>query len=73
MLNRTARAAARALYGIDHGIDWIYSTLASKTALVTSSILRRVHNGNVNRYVWWVLAGAVAVLLAVLAAVGGGR
>jgi NADH-quinone oxidoreductase subunit L len=73
MLNWTAKAAARALYGIDRGIDWIYSTLASKTALVTSSVLRRVHNGNVNRYVWWALAGAVAVLLAVLAAVGGGR
>jgi formate hydrogenlyase subunit 3/multisubunit Na+/H+ antiporter MnhD subunit len=73
MLNWAARGAARALYGIDRAIDWVYSTLATKTALAVAWALRRVHNGNVNRYVWWALAGVVAVLLAALATVGGGR
>ena len=38
-----------------------------------SWILRRLHSGDVNRYILWTLAGAVAIVLVVLAVVGGAR
>jgi formate hydrogenlyase subunit 3/multisubunit Na+/H+ antiporter MnhD subunit len=67
------KGAAAALYGIDRGIDWIYETVAVKAAGGLSWAARRAHNGNVNRYVLWSLAGAAAVLLSAMALLGGGR
>ncbi len=73
VLNGVVGLAAKGLFAIDRTIDWIYSTLASKSALAVSWVLRRVHSGNVNRYILWALAGAVAIVLVILATVGGGR
>ncbi len=73
MLNGVVGLAARGLFAIDRAIDWIYSTLAAKSALAVSWVLRRAHSGNVNRYILWALAGAVAIVLVILATVGGGR
>jgi len=65
------KGIARALWGIDRAIDWIYETLAARGALGVSWVLRRAHSGNVNRYVLWALAGATAVVLAAVALFGG--
>ncbi len=72
-LNGAAGLAARILFAIDRVIDWIASAFTSKSALAASWVLRWVHSGNVNRYILWALAGALAVVLAVLATVGGAR
>ena len=72
-LNGLAGALARVLFWIDRAIDWVYQTLAAKTALAASWVLRRFHSGNVNRYILWALAGALAIVLTVLAVVGGVR
>ncbi len=73
MLNGVVGLAAKGLFAIDRAIDWIYQTLATKSALAASWILRRLHSGNVNRYILWALAGAAAIVLVVLAVVGGAR
>jgi NADH:ubiquinone oxidoreductase subunit 5 (subunit L)/multisubunit Na+/H+ antiporter MnhA subunit len=73
MLNGGVGLAAKGLFAIDRAIDWIYQTLATKSALAASWILRRLHSGNVNRYILWALAGAAAIVLVVLAVVGGAR
>ena len=67
------KGGAVALWGIDRAFDWMYETVAVGSALGISRISRFFHNGNVNRYVLWSLAGAVAVVLAVLAVLGGGK
>lgn len=72
-VNGVAAVAAKGLYAIDRFIDWIYNVLATRLALATSWILRRLHTGNVNRYIVWALIGALAVVLVALAGVGGGR
>jgi hypothetical protein len=51
----------------------VYSTLATKSALGVTWLLRRAHDGNLNRYILWSIAGAVAVILFVFAFFGGGR
>ncbi|MEN6369436.1 MAG: proton-conducting transporter membrane subunit [Thermotogota bacterium] len=73
MLGGVVGVASRGLYALDRAIDWVYSGLAAQSALAVSWALRKGHNGNVNRYVLWALVGAAAVVLAVLAVVGGGR
>jgi len=65
--------AAHVLFRIDRLIDWVYSTLATKSALGVTWLLRRAHDGNLNRYILWSIAGAVAVILFVFAFFGGGR
>jgi len=72
-LNGAVAIAAKVLFAIDRAIDWIYNVLATQFALVTSWALRRLHSGNVNRYILWALAGALAVVLTALAVAGGGR
>ena len=67
------KGVAAALYGIDRAFDWIYDTAAVKAAHGVSWITRRLHNGSVNRYIVWSIAGAAAVVLATLAVLGGGR
>ena len=58
---------------MDRAIDWVYEWLAVKIALGVSWIVRTVHNGNVNRYILWSLAGAAAVVLTAIALFGGTR
>jgi hypothetical protein len=65
--------AAVGLNGIDRAIDWVYESLAVKAALGVSWITRAAHNGNVNRYVLWSLAGAAAIVLCAVTLFGGAR
>jgi formate hydrogenlyase subunit 3/multisubunit Na+/H+ antiporter MnhD subunit len=67
------KAASISLWAVDRAFDWIYDTLAVKTALGVSWLTRRAHNGNVNRYVLWSLAGAAAVIVSAVALFGGGK
>jgi formate hydrogenlyase subunit 3/multisubunit Na+/H+ antiporter MnhD subunit len=67
------RGVAAALWGVDRAFDWIYETVAVRTAQGISRIARFLHNGNVNRYVLWSLAGAAAIVFSVLAVLGGGK
>ncbi len=67
------KGVAAALYGIDRAFDWLSDTAVVKAAHGVSWITRRLHNGNVNRYIFWSIAGAAAVVLTALAVVGGGR
>jgi NADH-quinone oxidoreductase subunit L len=67
------KGAAAALHGIDRAFDWCYDTLAVKAAHGVSWVTRRLHNGSVNRYILWSIAGAAAVVLAALAVRGGGQ
>jgi len=72
-LNGAAAMAAKVLFAVDRFIDWIYQTLAAKLALAVSWVLRRLHSGNVNRYILWAVAGVLAVVLVIIAVVGGAR
>ena len=67
------RGIAAALWGVDRAIDWVYDTLIVKTAQGLSTLGRRAHNGSVNRYVLWSLAGAAAVVLTAALLLGGAR
>jgi len=64
---------AAALWGVDRAFDWIYETVAVGSAQGLSRMARFLHNGNINRYVLWSIAGAEAVVLAALAVLGGGK
>jgi formate hydrogenlyase subunit 3/multisubunit Na+/H+ antiporter MnhD subunit len=64
---------AAALWGVDRAFDWVYETLAVRTAQGISRVGRFLHNGNVNRYVLWSVVGAAAIVLSVLAALGGAK
>jgi NADH-quinone oxidoreductase subunit L len=64
---------ATALWGIDRAIDWVYNTLVVKTALGVSRLARQAHNGNVNRYILWSLAGAAAVIISAAFLFRGGQ
>ncbi len=64
---------AAGLWGIDRAIDWVYDTLVVKTAQGISRLGRWAHNGNVNRYVLWSLAGAAAVIISAAFLLGGSR
>ena len=59
--------ASISLYAVDRAFDWFYDTLVVKTALGISWLTRRAHNGNVNRYVMWSLAGAAVVIVSAVA------
>jgi NADH-quinone oxidoreductase subunit L len=67
------KGVAAALWAVDRAIDWVYDTLAVKTAHGLSHAARSAHNGNVNRYLLWSLAGAAAVVVTVVVLLGGGR
>jgi hypothetical protein len=58
---------------VDRAIDWIYDTVAVKAALGVSWVTRRAHNGSVNRYVLWSLAGAAVVTVTAILVFGGAR
>jgi hypothetical protein len=62
-----------ALWGVDRAFDWVYETVAVRTAQGISRVGRFLHNGNVNRYVLWSVVGAAAVVLSALAVLGGGK
>ena len=62
-----------ALYAVDRAIDWVYETLAVTVAQGISRVGRRLHNGSVNRYVLWSLAGAAAVVITAALVLGGSR
>jgi NADH-quinone oxidoreductase subunit L len=70
---RVMRGVSRALWGVDRGIDWFYETLVVKAAHGFSRAGRKVHNGSLNRYMLWALAGAVIVVAAAVAMFGGAR
>ena len=72
-LTSVVRIAAGVLYRIDRVIDWLYSTVATQSAFAITWLLRKAHNGNVNRYVLWSIFGAIGVVLAALAIFGGVR
>ena len=67
------KGLAAGLWGVDRAFDWVYETVAVGTAQGISRVGRFLHNGNVNRYVLWSVAGAAAVILTALAVLGGGR
>ena len=67
------KGIAAALWGVDRAFDWIYETVVVGAAQGISRIGRFFHNGNVNRYVLWSVVGAAAVVLSVLAVLGGGK
>ena len=64
---------ALGLWGIDRAIDWVYDTLIVKAAQGVSRIGRLAHNGSVNRYILWSLAGAAAVVITAAFLIGGAR
>ncbi|HEY9595456.1 MAG TPA: proton-conducting transporter membrane subunit, partial [Spirochaetia bacterium] len=66
------RGVSVGLWAVDRAIDWVYETLVVKASHGLSRVGRALHNGNVNRYVLWALAGAVVVVAAALIAAGGG-
>ncbi len=68
-----AKGIGWGLWGIDRAIDWVYETAAVKTAQGVSVVSRRAHNGNLNRYVLWSLAGAAAVTVIAVLVFGGAR
>jgi NADH:ubiquinone oxidoreductase subunit 5 (subunit L)/multisubunit Na+/H+ antiporter MnhA subunit len=67
------RGAATALWGIDRAFDWVTETASVTIAHGISWAGRKVHNGNVNRYVLWSLVGAVVVVAAAVAWFGGAK
>ena len=67
------KVASISLYAVDRAFDWFYDTLVVKTATGISWLTRRAHNGNVNRYVLWSLAGAAVVVVAAALLFGGSR
>jgi NADH-quinone oxidoreductase subunit L len=67
------KGIAAALWSTDRAIDWFYETVVVGSALGISRIARFFHNGSVNRYVLWSIAGAAAVVFAALAVLGGGK
>ena len=52
-----------ALFAVDRFIDWLYNGLAAGVASLLSKGLNKAHTGKHWMYVFWVLAGAVAVAL----------
>jgi NADH-quinone oxidoreductase subunit L len=64
---------ATGLWGIDRGIDWVYDTMIVKAARGVSRLGRFAHNGSVNRYVLWSVAGAAAVVITAAFLFGGVR
>jgi formate hydrogenlyase subunit 3/multisubunit Na+/H+ antiporter MnhD subunit len=67
------KGLAAALWGVDRAFDWIYDTVSVKSALGVSWAARTLHNGNVNRYMLWSLAGAAAVIATAIVVFGGAR
>jgi len=67
------KGIAASLYAVDRAFDWVYDTVAVKTALGVSRLTRAAHNGSVNRYVLWSLAGAAAVTVTAIIVFGGAR
>jgi len=67
------RGIATGLWGIDRAIDWVYDTLLVKAAQGVSRLGRLAHNGSVNRYMLWSLAGAAAVIITAAFLFGGSR
>lgn len=59
--------------GHQRAFDWIYDTLAVKTAHGVSWLTRKAQNGNVNRYVLWSLAGAAVIVTIAVVVFGGAR
>jgi NADH-quinone oxidoreductase subunit L len=70
---RLVRGVSIALWAVDRAIDWVYDTLVVRVAQGLSQLGRLAHNGSVNRYVLWSLAGAAAVVITAALALGGGR
>jgi NADH-quinone oxidoreductase subunit L len=64
---------AAGFWSIDRGIDWVYDTLVVRAAQGVSRLGRLAHNGSVNRYVLWSLAGAAAVVITAAFLFGGSR
>jgi NADH-quinone oxidoreductase subunit L len=62
-----------ALWGIDRAVDWVTETATVAVAGGASLLARRAHNGNLNRYVLWSLAGAGAVTAIAILVFGGAR
>jgi NADH-quinone oxidoreductase subunit L len=67
------KGMAAGLYGVDRAFDWVYDTVAVKAAHGVSWLTRKAHNGSVNRYVLWSLAGAAAVIVTAVLVFGGSR
>jgi formate hydrogenlyase subunit 3/multisubunit Na+/H+ antiporter MnhD subunit len=67
------KAMALGLWGIDRAIDWVYDTLIVKTAQGVSRLARMAHNGSANRYIFWSLAGAAAIVVTAAFLFGGSR
>jgi NADH-quinone oxidoreductase subunit L len=67
------KGLAAGLWGIDRAIDWVYDTFLVKAAQGVSKLARMAHNGSVNRYVLWSLAGAAAVVITAAFLIGGSR
>ena len=70
---RVVRGLALGLWGIDRAIDWVYDTLVVKAAQGVSRLGRLAHNGSVNRYILWSIAGAAAVVITAAFLIGGSR
>jgi len=47
------RGIAVALWSVDRAVDWVYDTLAVKSAQGVSTLVRKAHTGSANRYVLW--------------------
>ena len=67
------KGMALGLWGIDRAIDWVYDTLIVKTAQGVSRLARMAHNGSANRYIFWSLAGAAAIVITAAFLFGGSR
>jgi formate hydrogenlyase subunit 3/multisubunit Na+/H+ antiporter MnhD subunit len=65
------RGVTAGLWWIDRAIDWLYETLVVRASHGLSRLARLPHNGSANRYIIWSLVGAAAVVLSLIALLGG--
>lgn len=54
---------AKASFGIDKALNWVYDIAFVKSVLFCSKILKKAHNGDLSRYLIWVLCGIAIIIL----------
>lgn len=54
---------AEASFGFDKALNWIYDVAIVKSVLFCSDMIRKVHNGDLSRYLIWVLCGLAVIIL----------
>ena len=57
------KSFGRASFDFDRGLNWIYDSLFVNAALKFSHAVKAVHNGNMSRYIFWVLVSITVIIL----------